>query len=335
MREIGSEFWSVEIATQPCQIFDNNIQWYISGRSALQAIIKDLRWAKTVSMPAWCCDSMVKPFVDAGMKIKFYPVYPDHGLKQEIDVDADVLFLMDYFGYTEERVNDHPCIIRDVTHSFFSRNYDDADYYFGSLRKWCGICTGGFAWSKKKNRLYEGIKNGFNYVSLRSEAMDLKSSYINKKTSISGELVTDKHFLSIYEKAEQELDNIGIVAAPERDIELARMLDVDYIVSRRKENGRALMKAFPDMIVFPDLGEHDCPMFVPILVPNGKRDALRRYLIERDIYCPVHWPVSSYHEADSKSAVLYNDCLSLVCDQRYKQEDINRIINTIYEFMEA
>lgn len=334
MQEIGSEFWEVETGSKPCLIFPARTQWYLSGRSALQAIIQELGWARSVSMPAWCCASMIKPFIDAGIKVRFYPVYSESGIRQEINTDADVLIIMDYFGYSNDRDIKHPCIIRDVTHSIFSRDYQDADYYFGSLRKWSGVWTGGYAWTQDGHKLLNGSKNGDKYISLRSNAMKLKKRYINAITNDRGQHISDKNYLQIYEEAEDELENIGIVPASVRDAELVRKLDVDYIKQKRRSNAEVLMKAFADMLLFPQLGKSDCPMFVPIFVPNGKRDALRKYLINNEIYCPVHWPISKYHVLDERTNELYKNELSLVCDQRYFLHDMDRIIDTICRFME-
>ncbi len=80
--------------------------------------------------------------------------------------------------------------------------------------------------------------------------------------------------------------------------------------------------------------ETDCPLFVPVRVPEGQRDALRRYLIEREIYCPVHWPVSGYHRLTEEEQSFYDEELSLVCDQRYGREDMERIIETVRSFWE-
>ena len=67
-------------------------------------------------------------------------------------------------------------------------------------------------------------------------------------------------------------------------------------------------------------------MFVPIIVPNGKRDALRRHLIRNEIYCPVHWP-----RPEGCVSNLYDGELSLICDQRYGIEDMDRLISTLTE----
>lgn len=337
MREIGSEFWNVPTETSGYTNFTKLKQWFLSGRSALQAIIADIKEKKTVAIPSWCCDSMVKPFFDVGMDVNFYPVYVKQGhLVQEIDYNCDVLFLMDYFGYTDETldVNSYNgLVIRDVTHSLFSKSYTDADYYFGSLRKWCGFWTGGFAWAKdgRQFEIADGDDKG--YTMLRKKAMELKDCYINRLPDKNGNLINDKGYLSVYEEAEEKLEDMGIVAASERDIECAKKLDVEFMKTQRRKNATVLMQAFAAQLIFPTLTDDDCPMFVPILVPEGKRNELRRYLIQRDIYCPIHWPVSPYHKLQKGPVTeLYENELSLVCDQRYTERDMLRMVEAIHEF---
>ena len=97
IREIGSEFWDVPITDARNDLFDLDTKWYLSGRSALRAVIKSIRGAKSVSMPAWCCESMIIPFVQAGWEINFYPVYPKDGtlvFDMERCEESEVLFLM-------------------------------------------------------------------------------------------------------------------------------------------------------------------------------------------------------------------------------------------------
>lgn len=279
-------------------------------------------------MPSWCCDSMVKPFVDAHYTIHFYPAVFENGeLEQKIKTDSDVLFLMDYFGYstpTPDLSEHNGLVIRDVTHSLFSSTYSDADYYFGSLRKWCGVWTGGYAWTKDGHRLEVGTPNSA-YITLRSHAMETKKAYIEEGQG-------DKQYLKIYDAAEDCLESVGIAPAAERDVELVERLDVETIKARRRANAEALRSAFPDWLIFPILSPTDTPMFVPVLVPDGKRDALRRYLIQKEIYCPIHWPVSSYHKLDERTAHIYENELSLVCDQRYTKEDMSRMVDMINYF---
>ncbi len=181
MREIGSEFWDVPTADCRNHLFPDTAQWYLSGRGALKAILKDLEGCHTAAVPSWCCDSMIRPFLEAGMEVRFYPVYWERGLIQEPAFDCDVLLVMDYFGYTGpsfDRGGYKGIVIRDLTHSLFSAAYSDADYFFGSLRKWCGIWTGGFAWSADGRKLVPGTAGDHSYTALRERAMTLKNAYL-------------------------------------------------------------------------------------------------------------------------------------------------------------
>ena len=158
--EIGSEFWDVPAAGRDCGLWLDSTQWYLCGRSALYAIVCELHGVRSIAMPSWCCHSMIKPFTDAGITVRFYPVWMEGCLRQEPALTCDALFLMDYFGYTSSACGRppgyHGVVIRDVTHSIFSSQYSDADYYFGSLRKWCGVWTGGYAWKQDGGKLAEG-----------------------------------------------------------------------------------------------------------------------------------------------------------------------------------
>lgn len=331
MREIGGEFWDAIVTDVDNGIFPESTQWFLSGRSALQAIIEELSDCRTVAMPSWCCDSMVKPFIEAGKEVYFYPVYWQNGLIQEINLDSDVLFLIDYFGYSCSQYNQselnryNGIIIRDVTHSIFSSTYFDADYYFGSLRKWCGVWTGGYAWARDGHWLNSGEKEDVNYIELRKKAMLQKDKYIMGKHS-------DKSYLKIFDKAEATLESSGIVTAADRDVKLARTLDVKKIKNLRRVNSEILRKEFYDWLIFPEIKDNDCPMFVPVLVPNNKRSELKQYLINNEIYCPVHWPVSKFHKLDDKTEFIYKNELSLVCDQRYLEEDMSRMVEIIKQF---
>lgn len=281
-------------------------------------------------MPSWCCDSMIKPFVDAHYSINFYPVYFDRGVVQEVELNADVLFMIDYFGYTvttPDLSGFKGVVIRDVTHSLFSSTFSDADYYFGSLRKWSGVWTGGYAWTRDGHRLEAGDENDQGYVNLRQRAMAEKTEYIRGTRE-------DKGYLKIFDEAEEALERVGIVPAADRDVGLAQRLNVEEIRDIRRANAEVLRNAFPDWLIFPCLLSTDVPMFVPVLVPDGKRDSLRRYLIKNEIYCPVHWPVSEYHKLDERTAYIYQNELSLVCDQRYTEDDMYRMVETIKEYME-
>lgn len=339
MREIGSEFWDIPVCGTEHRIFPERTQWFLSGRDALSAIIRDILRRKkvlTAAIPSWCCDSMIVPFLKEGIRPCFYPVTASKEFTQDISqvMGCDVLLVMDYFGYSNSPVPKgfQGIIIRDLTHSVFSLNRQFADYSFGSLRKWCGFWSGGFAWAYDGHMTAASTEENQEYISLRKKAMEMKASYLTGKNDENSGECEDKRYLEIFHKAEELLESYGAAAASRRDVRLAASLDVDFIRTRRRDNAEILRRAFAEQLIFPELADEDCPLFVPIKVPQGKRNALRQYLNTRKIYCPVHWPVSEYHVLDAQTAELYEDELSLVCDQRYTADDMYRIVGAVKDF---
>ena len=59
---------------------------------------------------------------------------------------------------------------------------------------------------------------------------------------------------------------------------------------------------------------------------------MRKILIEQKIYCPVHWPLSNLHNMEERTLSMIDCELSLVCDQRYTEKDMERIIEAINLF---
>ena len=132
--------------------------------------------------------------------------------------------------------------------------------------------------------------------------------------------------------AEQHCPKCGAKADPD-DVSDACHIDIGFIRRKRRENASVLMDGLRDMLMFPALEDTDCPMFVPVIVPDGKRDGLRCLLTSAEIYCPVHWPLSRYHSPDETSMRIYDNELSLVCDQRYSVNDMDRIVETVKKFL--
>jgi len=325
-KEIGSEFWDIPIDGKN-QLFPDNTQWFISGRSALKAIIKENKW-KSVALPVWCCDSMIRPFASAGLKIYFYPA-----LQPICNIKTDSILVMDYFGYTghSNLVEFAGVIIRDLTHSLLSKTYNDAEYYFGSLRKWAGFYTGGFAWGFRKEITFDKVN--FDYVELRKSAMSEKSNYINANNSSDNDEFSQKDFLRKLKIAEDLLDEIGIHPALNRDIDLAKKFNVEFVMQQRRKNAAVLLNAFSDLAIFPELKDTDCPLFVPIRLKA--RDELRSFLIQHNIYCPIHWLRSEYHKLNNEAERFYAEELSLVCDQRYDENDMDYIVKIVKKFLET
>ena len=333
IKEIGSDFWDIPISAEDNKLF-NNVTWYISGRSALRAIIKQIKAEHhldtlKVALPSFLCETMIMPLDIEKIDYSFYNVsFNNHELSFDFSNtnDCNVVLVLDYFGYESKVKYDfnNKIVIRDLTHSVFIKKYNDADYYFGSLRKWAGFIGAGFAYSKNGPLLNSPEYKENDFFDIKKQAINIKADYI------SGHIAS-KEYLPLFLKAEKMLDKCDIESCDKKDIESAKRLDVDLIKKTRRENALVLINGLKDHCVFDCLSENDCPLCVPILYKN--RDELREFLISRNIYCPVHWPKPSQIN-DCSSQYLYENELSLVCDQRYKKEDMLEVVKAIKEFVE-
>ena len=343
--EIGSEFWGVPLCEKQNNLLDGNLLHTLSGRTALELIAQDLkaeRGAKSIYMPAYCCDSMLEPFKKQGYEIKLYAVEPySKTIHRQVftDHDCDAILLLDYFGFESEETEVFAmmeklrgtAVIIDRVQSAFSETkaLEYADYTVTSWRKWffsnaatAEKCCGEWL-------VPETEKNNEEYISLRRNAARLKADYIENGV---GE---KPKFLVKFGEAEEILDNdFSDYAAEEKSLEEIRYADVDCIVSQRRENAALIydeLKKLPAEIIRPlyaQMGENDVPLFVPVLVKPEIRAELRQHLIKNGVYCPIHWP-SELGGANK----LYDGELSLICDQRYGTEDIKRQMALISEFI--
>ena len=174
LSEIGSNFWfspseticSKELGS-PKQFGCNGSDfcWLSTGRSAtrlvLQTILKrDPEVNKIALIPPFTCHTVIEPFLDFGFEVHTLPISLDlHTTSEEIitkikQTGASVLLVHRYFGFDtlpgfNEVIDDikHSSVyvIEDCTQSLYSSfRKSNADYYVGSIRKWCGVPDGGF-----------------------------------------------------------------------------------------------------------------------------------------------------------------------------------------------
>ena len=348
--EIGSEFQSnatkMLAMSHQCRLENNtdHMHYLLSGRTALQHVVDDIRAhhrLKCVALPAYCCGSMIAPFYDAKeIEITFYS---SQSVQDKAIQKADVVLIMDYFGYysasTVEFVmackDQSKTTIFDATQMAFSATEakEWSDYVIVSYRKWADILVA-TAYCKAGFLINACTKHHSQYNSLWRMAADIKAEYLKSGSGAK------KAYLSLYASANALLDRDYKGYSAEAD-ELKKFdaIDIPLLIAKRRENAEYLTTAVMRYsekwrkfsksveLMFPMLSYRDCPLFVPILVDAVKRDEIRKQLIEADIYCPAHWPIDvryPYHETDSHKREI-----SLVCDQRYGIDDMEREIKAL------
>ena len=319
-KEIGSEFHRVPPDLGHGLSLPNPGSLVFSGRTAIEAVLHQLPGARTALLPSYCCDSMIIPFRDAGIDVSFYKVEWDGELKVRIDGSSDILLWCNYFGFRNEIPPFDCVLIEDITHSLLSKSpsHPQSNYLVASLRKWEPINCGGYCSLKVDQKAPPD-----DFIRLKSAAMELKTEYLKdldkeKKEKYLHMFADSNRWLSEHYSG-LSIDSFSRDYLDSVDIETQRR--------RRCENAEVLYEGLSRKVqfMFP-IEDMDCPLFIPILLPN--RDEVRAHLTKNRIYCPVHWP-----KPDGCKSNIYDQELSLICDQRYGIEDMKRIVSVIKEIV--
>ena len=332
-KEIGSEFW---IADDPLvNTSERDGIYVLSGRTAIDLIIMDIKSRRKVSnvyMPSYCCDSMITPFLYHNIRVDFYDMSFDGKLNYALDTDknVDILCVSNYFGY-ENTLSDElihhfkengTVVLYDRTHSYLmGEEIRDADYTFVSLRKWMGVVTGAKV---------EGLTTPVNlqvcpYSDVKALAMRDKYRYL------CGDLTANKTaFLDAFAQFGHELEgNYHNYGMDDLSYALYKAEDWGRMRERRRTNA-AFIHENLSVDFLGELSDEACPMFVPVIFKSHDlREKVRKTLIEKQIYCPAHWPKNRLVTPEMKVNHLFDCELSLICDQRYGLEEMDFIVKKI------
>lgn len=322
-------------------VSDRDGVYTISGRTAIDLIIQDIaktRAVRSVYMPAWGCDSMIAPFLSRGIDVKLYDIRLEESADtSEIICDfrdfcENLFYVTNHFGYentlpidTVKRFKEQGAIILyDRTHSFLMGDdpyLDLAHYSFASIRKWMGVIGGA---------VVKGVKDvalkPCPYLEPKETAMRMKQAYMAGDNTIN-----KQEFLSLYgefghhlaeDYQNYEMDDLSYALYKTEDIAVMR--------HKRRENAKYLHEHLKGVRFVGELTDKVVPLFVPVFFDTTEqRNAVRKKLIEAQIYCPIHWPRPALIPADYAVNKIYDSELSLICDQRYDLTDMARIVAQI------
>ena len=196
-----------------------------------------------------------------------------------------------------------------------------ADYSFASIRKWMGVIGGAVVYGVNDCQL-----KPFPHLDCKEQAMRMKKAFIECDTSIDKQAFLNLYCEFGHHLAEDyqsyEMDDLSYAFYKSEDLATMRC--------KRRENAKYLHEHLKGVRFLGELTDNAVPLFVPVFFDTTEqRNAIRKKLIEAQIYCPIHWPKPAQIPADFTVNKIYDTELSLICDQRYDINDMKRIIETI------
>ena len=310
-----------------------DVYTYSSGRAALYQILKFLKREKGVNhilLPDYLCSSVLVPVKALDMDYSFYPI--DEQLELEPSSFAKLykkdsaVLVINYFGLKDLTVqihairslDEHAIIREDDVQAYyeFKKPLGDVDFKFTSLRKTFAVPDGGLV--KTKNQLFK-VETPNTFGQYKAAAALLKSMREGN--------FNDQIYLELFEKGESLIDtelDCGMSLIAEK---LFDALEEERVKIRRLNNAQYLVEQLDKIGIKPllPLKESYVPLFIPIILKN--RDAVRKAMFEQEVYCPVHWPSDGMDLKRGKA--MSETELSLIIDQRYGRNDMDKIISLI------
>ena len=302
---------------------------YSSGRAALFQILKYLKQKKGINrilLPDYLCSSVLVPVKELGVEYAFYPInellkLEEFEFKGLYSNHAAVL-LINYFGLQDlsgqihviRSIDDKAIIIEDDVQAYyeFKKPLGEVDFKFTSLRKTFAVPDGGLV--KTKYHLPK--------VSTPNTFGQYKAAAALLKSMREGNF-NDHIYLELFEKGESLIDSEQECGMSQIAYKLFSFMNEDHVKVRRLNNAHYLIEQLEKIGIKPllPLTDNRVPLFIPIKLSN--RDDIRKAMFQKEIFCPVHWPLDGLKI--KRGDQMSNQELSLIVDQRYGRADMDEI----------
>ena len=314
------------------------ITYVESGRQALTLVQTELhRQGHThLHVPSYLCDSMISPFKNDLWTLTGLPVDSDLAVRPAdllSRVFDGVLLHAPYFGRQDSPAmldtldtlrRRGVVVVVDETHRVFAGPSPVADIRVGSLRKLLPVYDGGYV---------TGLSGQFrpSLQTLQSTAAALRQMAMRAKSAALASGDGSKAHLALSASAAHATEvRTEPVRMSEESLSLLHHLNMELIQETRELNSISLDQALGSSDRFRVINAPTEDLLPSHLVlETDEVTALRQYLIDRRIYCPIHWPPS---ELLRRTRTWPNRYISLPIDHRYNEPDMLRMAACVRTF---
>ncbi len=353
-KEIGSIFPLSDIVLKKVESeetsFHSDRLFYSLCREALYDIANAMKGTeRTALIPAYTCQTVITPFKEVGWQCEYYSIKKDlrinlRSLLESIEMfQPSLVVVHPYFGMDlcNEEIETLNSIKRkgvkivlDLTQCLFSnQDYPFASFIVASYRKWMPIPDGGYlkVFSEKVNIPQPETENK-DFTEREIAAMYLRGQYFE-----NGEQRTKDISIRLSKSADSLAEN---------NIVPHKMSQVAYNIFKRENVKNNQETRFSNYTyLFHKINESDkvvkvchsisdvttAPLYFTVFVQN--RQELQSQLAENAIYAPVIWPVEDEQVLiDEDVKYIYDNLLAIPCDQRYDENDMQRVVEIINNY---
>ena len=287
-----------------------------TGRNCLEYILM-ARGYKKVYIPYYTCEVVLEPFKKLGIPYEFYHIDINFEIRDRFTLKPDeALLYVNYYGLKQRYVEQlaekiGECLIIDNTQAFYAKPIAGIDTFY-TCRKFFGVPDGAYLYTNKLMDAEFEQDQSFDYFMFLTKRIDLGAEagyedFRNLSKHVVGQPI------KIMSKLTQRM-----------------MQGIDYarIAEQRRDNYQQLHDALgrSNTISIP-LEDDAVPMVYPYLAPVK---GLREKLIANNIFVARYWPnVLDWTSKDDIEYQFACQMQPLPIDQRYREDDMNRIVECI------
>lgn len=287
-----------------------------TGRNCLEYILRCRSYRK-VFIPYYTCEVVLEPFNKLGVYYEYYHIDKQLEITKDISLEKDeALLYTNYFGLKQSYVEQlaklyGKQLIVDNTQAFFARPVEGIDTFY-TCRKFFGVPDGAY--------LYTDAKAGFE---IEQDVSYDRMSFLLKRLDLGAEA----GYADFHEQSKR-LVGQPIKRMSNLTAEMMRGIDYHVVAARRRENYQYLHKHLgaTNQLQLP-FADDAIPMVYPYLTDNK---TLKQSLISEKIFVATYWPnVLLWRKSEDWESQLADCTVFIPIDQRYGQENMKKIINTI------
>ena len=311
LKEIGGY---IELELNKTGVYHNSATAINSGRNGIRYAIRAYN-IKELWVPYYTCPVVWDAVAAENCKLIFYNI--DKNLLPDCDFPEDSYILYtNYFGICAEKIRNlaskYKNLMVDNAQAFFMEKAGIASCY--SPRKFVGVSDGGYVYCDKS------IKCDFvQDTSYQRFSHLLKRADCGSNFGYQDFMTNDDSLIG------EDIKLMSNLTA-----KLLNSFDYQAIKAKRINNYNYLKKKLDKLNAINTDITDDVPMYYPFLSENP---LLRKKLVENKVYIQMCWKnMEGVCKKGSYELYLQQYIHPLIVDQRYDLNDMERIVNLIYEY---
>lgn len=287
-----------------------------TARNCFEYVLRSRQYAK-VYIPYYTCEVMLEPLKKLGVQYEFYSI---NGRLEPVVLpnlkENEAFLYTNYYGLKQDCVLKlASCfgnrLIVDNAQAFYAKPIHGIDTFY-SARKFFGVADGAYLYTDEL--LEEEFPQDESFY---------RMSHLLKRVDVSAEFG-----FSDFRANDDSLIGQPIKRMSNLTAAILESIDYDNAAKQRRENYLFLDSVLggQNKIRF-ELNSDAVPMVYPYWTND---DSLRKKLIDNRIYVATYWPnVCQWCQKGNMEQEFVSDLLPFPIDQRYCNDEINRIIVAI------